>query len=495
MVNFFRFIVLSIFGGAVLSSCHSDNPDPIINEPLPVETFQAGKAPPEYPASVVFDNVNVITMTTEEDDVVRNNQRVIVENSEIIEIGPQDSIAIPTEALVIDAQGGYLLPGFIDSHVHFEHDGNLEEVALLFTEPAQMSLYLQQGITTTRSYSGTPRNIDWRDKVSSGDWLGTRIISSGPMLNNPLLFEELGIDIEELSDDFLENVSVAVPSDPDAAVQEVNRQVQLGYDYLKIYAGVEEAIYMAAVGEAKSNDWFIAGHIPEVELETVLRNHDEIAHITELVERFEDQDMSWEVYQQWLVDMMVSEQVSVVFNWSTDEVVMALSEGVDVFQNDSYRFIPEPILEQWRTQIGEESSLTELEHERSLALAKSLIDAGVIVLAGSDTSDPGSIPEFIHRELELLVEAGVTPYQALLTTTRFAAEMIEKITGEDTSFGEIRVGHKADLVLLSNNPLTDISNTRERLGVMVNGHWFTQEDLDEMAKEFQKMPVVPLKFQ
>ena len=88
-----------------------------------------------------------------------------------------------------------------------------------------------------------------------------------------------------------------------------------------------------------------------------------------------------------------------------------------------------------------------------------------------------------HRELELLVEAGLTPFEALSTGTRNAA-MIANRMKADSNWGVLSVGKRADLILLSKNPLNDISNTQHILGVMTRGRWFTKADLDELIAQY-----------
>ncbi len=109
-------------------------------------------------------------------------------------------------------------------------------------------------------------------------------------------------------------------------------------------------------------------------------------------------------------------------------------------------------------------------------LVKALHEANVPLLAGSDAvAPPGVLPGFsLHEELSLLVQAGLTPYEALRTATVNAASYLDA----DQEFGKVAAGFSADLVLLEGNPLEDISYTLTRVGVMKAGRWFSGDELD-----------------
>jgi len=108
--------------------------------------------------------------------------------------------------------------------------------------------------------------------------------------------------------------------------------------------------------------------------------------------------------------------------------------------------------------------------------------AGVPILTGTDTGVEGGLPVHIHRELELLVKTGLSPYEALIAATKNAAMSVKRM-GVDDAFGEVAVGQRADLLLLSSNPLQDVRATRQRLGVMSRGRWYPQSELDRLVAE------------
>jgi imidazolonepropionase-like amidohydrolase len=115
-----------------------------------------------------------------------------------------------------------------------------------------------------------------------------------------------------------------------------------------------------------------------------------------------------------------------------------------------------------------------------MKVTRALHDAGARLLLGTDTGNPYVLPGFsVHEELALLVQAGLTPYEALRAGTRDAAEFIGRLD----EFGTVEPGKRADLLLLEANPLEDVANARRRSGVMVRGRWLPEEELRAMLEE------------
>jgi imidazolonepropionase-like amidohydrolase len=112
-----------------------------------------------------------------------------------------------------------------------------------------------------------------------------------------------------------------------------------------------------------------------------------------------------------------------------------------------------------------------------------LKEAGAGLLLGSDSPQIFNVPGFaLHRELEYLVNAGLSPFEALQTGTVNAA----KFFAAEGRFGSIEAGVEADLMLLDANPLDDISNTRRIHGVMVRGTWLARGDLDRLLAQWER---------
>ena len=158
------------------------------------------------------------------------------------------------------------------------------------------------------------------------------------------------------------------------------------------------------------------------------------------------------------------------------------------------QYMPSETVQQWAQAVDERIEGANLDANRELAgLRRRLLSAlhagGVQVLLGTDSPQIFSVPGFsVHREMALYVDAGLTPYEVLESGTRVVAEHF----GAADDFGTVEVGKRADLLLLQGNPLEDVSNVARRAGVMVNGHWLSEDEIQrrlaEMATYYTTQP-------
>ncbi len=450
--------------------------------------------------TLAFTNVNLIPMTSE---TVVKNQTVLVRGMVIVAIGASDEVKIPRGSQVIDGQGAYLMPGLEDMHAH------TRQTAQPWADPQvwpvhPLSLYLANGVTTIRDLNamdetGTyPRQL--QEDIRAGRRVGPTIYTSGEKLDaSPL-------------------------SDPEGLVRQNQER---GYDLLKVYAYLSVDDFEAAMREAKKLGVYTAGHIPyAVGLEGVLSaGMEEIAHIEELDwEFFEFDRSSQRQPDEWfqiLIQAVLRELDLSSSNYFVDfksenqptleKIANQLrAAGVTVcttvdlaevlwlkqFHPDTFlarpenKFLDPKYLESLRR--GKEYHQVEcrgiedicaIKYDLDRWILRGLHEAGVELVLGTDAiGGIGIVPGFsVHDELRILVENGFSPYEALLTGAVNAAKVVERMTGEG-DFGTIQIGKRADLILVSGNPLEDITTTKAPLGVMASGNWFTAVQLSELIK-------------
>ncbi|MGD8399171.1 MAG: SUMF1/EgtB/PvdO family nonheme iron enzyme, partial [Anaerolineae bacterium] len=447
-------------------------------------------------ATTAFIHVDVVPMTGE---TVMRDQTVLVEGATIEVVGDSDAVPLPGGTRVIDGRGAYLMPGLADMHMHTRQDWEDRD-----TWPVHpLHLYLANGVTTVRDFGpeGSPLDyaLEWRDEIRAGARHGPAIYASGKLLYASPLGDAAGI---------------------------VRRNYDLGFDFLKLYSYLSPQDYHDAMAAAKALHLYTSGHIPyAVGLEGVLaEGMDEIAHVEELLPEFVDFDRTRDLAPEaWLP--YIAESAQSQFDVSSNTLRADLDRehsGALAQITDGLRVADVPVcttmviddIIQWKLfrpedflarrenvyqesgyldsfRRGEEKHQVQFRGMEALAAFKYEVDwwvlaglheAGALLLLGTDagTGGMGIVPGYsIHDELQILVENGFSPYEAIATGTVNAAIVVERMTGAG-DFGTVEEGKRADLILVSRNPLEDVSTIRAPLGVMAAGRWYARETLVTM---------------
>lgn len=450
--------------------------------PLLILAHSARALADDGDSSFALVGVDVISMT---ERGLLSNQTVLVRAGLIASMGPAAQTAVPPDALAIDGTGRVLMPGLADLHVHLEH----------FDDPAVLALLVAQGVTTVRNMDGRPYLLDWRDRVASGDLLGPRIVTAGPILDGD----------PPLRDD---NLSLSGPKAARAAVRE---QAARGYDFVKVYTNLSRRAYAAVAEEAAAQGLPMAGHLPRgVDLERAMTaGHASVEHLDGYDELIESDDSPWRDGWHWtklyLAMPIDSSRVASAARrtaeggiWNVPTLVvkekLAPIETVrEWLAAPEMAYVPAAMRASWAPeswpgglrsvveQAGPDDwALFAEGRTHRLAMVRALHEAGAGLLAGTDMPNAFVVPGMaLHEELALLVEAGLEPEEALAAATSRAAEFFD----ESGRWGVVAAGARADLLLLDANPLEDIHNTRRIVGVSIAGRWLDGTRIEALRSD------------
>jgi imidazolonepropionase-like amidohydrolase len=416
--------------------------------------------------TIAFVNVNVIPMNSE---IVQADWTAVIENGRISELGPSSTVEVPTDAMVVDGTGKFLIPGLSDMHMH------------LFGSENDLLLYLANGVTTIRDMGdGPPVQLEWRDEILAGTRTGPNLLVWSPM------FETMD-GMEALISSWESPGGKANANNPEKMEELVAGFVAQGYDGIKAHVIFSTDIFEAVLDSANRHGMLFDAHAP---IDIIFS---------------EDSKSSWEYFRSLGVDGVshVEELVTIV-DWS-DESIQQTAQ--DVAEDGLWVTTTIALMRSMNTQVldyeGELAKISETQYlnpgiynfrwakfkpenyrsdmsEYLSANEKMLFalnEAGALVMSGTDAPLPLMVPGFsLHEELEYMVELGFSPFEALRTSTYNPALYLNELD----EFGTIEKGKRADFVLLEANPLEDITNTRQISGVMVRGLWYNRADLNVM---------------
>ena len=420
----------------------------------------------------VFVNVNVVPMSS---DTIIAGQTVVVRDGMIVTIGPVDDVPIPEDAEVIDGTDRFLMPGLAEMHAHVP-DPRSPDLQRYF------ALYIANGVTTIRGMLGGESHLGLREDLATGRIFGPRLITSGPSLNGRSV------------------------NGPDDARQQVTAQHAAGYDFIKIHPGLEAEEFDALADAANGLGMPFAGHVTlaagvsrvlEKRMATIDHLDGYFAALLPPASHghggyggFFDVMLADEIDVDGMVDLARATAAAGTWNVPTQILVESRVNDVSVAEMRNWpemRYMPEETVQRWasaKTATLADSSFSPEIAARAIELRRRLIlelhKAGAGLLLGADSPQVFNVPGFsLHRELDVLVAAGLTPYEALRTGTVAVAEFL----GSNT--GTVAVGHEADLVLLDANPLEDIGNSRRIHGVMLRGDWYSSSALAALLEPWR----------
>ena len=449
-------LTVVITSGVLISNCQTVSP--ALGPPSAAVVESRG--------TVAFRNVNVITMAGREPPLIRTT--VVVSQGVITSIG----VGIPPGAHIIEGNGKWLIPGFIDMHVHLPADSHFrirlptEGANFFFITQDVMTPFVANGVTTILECTSRADHFSQRNEIARG-------LAIGPRMGLAALINGGDGDGRRAN----------TASDGRQAVRDAKAE---GYDFIKVYSDLDVEVLRAIVDESAKRGMKVVGHIPNKckgqTSECLNPQFGLVAHAEELAKQadtFSDEEADR------LVSLMRASNAWISPTLVTIVDVLDQSRSLDGLQRSStLGYVPPLLQSKWLTSnnYARRSTPETIAYlERLVAfdskLVRKLNDAGVPILVGTDTGTSGVVAGFsLHDEMELLVAAGMTPWDVLKSATSRSAEWL----GLDAQLGSIEVGKRADLVLLDANPLDDIQNTRRIAGVVIDGRWLDRSRLDAM---------------
>jgi len=412
----------------------------------------------QHPAyAVAFEHVRVFDS---EQAVIKEDQTVVVDGQRIAAAGDAASITVPADAERIDGRGKTLLPGLFDMHVHV-------------SPGADGILHIASGVTTVRDMGN---NIDdirelqqhWDDGTAIGPhlWKSGIIDGRGPYQVPTGLYADT---VEE-------------------ALADVNRYIDLGYIQIKLYSSLNPAFVAPIAKLAHERGVRVSGHVLNgmIASQFVEAGADEIQHINFIMLNFlGDKVKETRTPERFtgpgayaasidLNSKPVNDFIQLLLDHHTTvDVTLATFEGMFTARPGQVAPDLAPVIDRLPAQLQRSAYHGGLavtaandqtykdSYAAMLRMTKKMYDAGVPILAGTD-STPGIM---LHRELEMEVKAGIPANKALQIATLNAARLLK----QDGNSGSIAAGKRADLLLVEGNPVENISDIRRCRKVMKDG--------------------------
>ena len=365
---------------------------------------------------------------------------VVVRDGRIAAVGPRASVAIPQGARTIDAKGATIIPGLIDMHAH---------ASQIEWAPA----YLAAGVTTFRDMGGEFGFLKaFREEIAAGRGLGPRVELAG-LVDGP-------------GDGGFGTVIASTPAEGRAIV---DRYKGAGFSQMKLYSLVQPDVVEAITTRAHELKMPVTGHVPTaLGLEkAVLAGMDQIAHLSVRQPGTPDSDR---------VLALLAERKTVIDPTQAWGEMLGRPRDVraETFEPGMAN-APYPLAANYRSVLNNPRPTPAAQSApRPPSMLKVLQDRGVPIVSGTDGALPGYS---LLREIELYVQAGLTPLQAIQAATSVAARALQ--LGDET--GTVAAGKRADFVVLDADPLANISNIRRTRFVVTNGKMYEPAALWRLA--------------
>jgi imidazolonepropionase-like amidohydrolase len=432
----------------------------------------------------------------------RPDTTLIITGERITALGRSAEVPIPHGAKILDLTGRFLIPGLCDMHVH---SGAAD---------INLPLYIANGVTTVREMWGQPDHHQWRDEIEKGTLLGPRSVIAGNLIDGS----------PELWNDQAPRPAAPIVVTNEAEARRAVRRVKReGADFVKIYSRLSRAAFHAIADEARRQRIPFCGHCPDVVPiaeagDAGMRSFEHLDGIwwsTSGRQREIEREIAAmridpaDAYGSWFRQIGVlewkaatsyrPEKADALFtrlrrNRSWQVPTLTMLQHLDIpggADDPRLKYVPREeagFWAQWTDALARGRTPEQVAQHRELfecrlRLVGAMHDAGLPILAGTDTGTTYIFPGFsLHDELALLVRAGIGPLHALQAATREPARYL----GLEDSLGTVQRGKIADLVVLDADPLADIRNTQKIHAVLTRGRLITAGERRRMLADVER---------
>lgn len=376
---------------------------------------------------------------------------VVYDRDKIVAAGPRASVTVPAGATTIDVSGKTIMPGLWDMHAHFQ-------------QVEHGAAYLASGVTTVRDLGNILEFVTGvRDAIDAGKGLGPRILADG-------LVDGEGPKSAG---------TITIKSNADIAPV-LDRLKKAGCLEVKIYSSIDPRLVKPIAAEAHRRGMRVVGHVPEgMDVVAALEaGFDGVSHATylfgPLFQPGEMAKLSRSAMRRRIIDARLDDpklaQVvrAFVAKKAFLDDTLALFDLMNHTEEESGKRepglgkVPRELRGMFEGARPEDAAERAAMFDRYVAFLGELHKRGVPIVAGTDISVPG---HSLHRELELYVQAGFTPMEAIQAATIVPARMMHL----EKEVGTIEAGKRADLVVLAGDPIADIHNIRKIDTVIARG--------------------------
>ena len=422
-------------------------------------------------------------------------QTVVISGPRITEVGNEQEIVVPENAERLDGRGRFLMPALWDMHAH----------VYAVSPMTDLPLYIAYGVTNVRDLQGCPATDDpfiacyedkrrWSEEAEAGRRIAPRIVeASSFMANGPGMVARLG-DVPEYFD----------TATPEQARQFVKHFVGRA-DSIKVYDNIPRDAYFALVDEARRHGLPVVGHKPRsISALEAARHQRSLEHARFLLQdafdgadelRAKAASSGWIEDRRAMVDRHDAAKAQQILDTMREHGVYyvpthltrwsdAYADQAVVRDDPALRYLHPLMQMQWEEDLDDLLQRAPTADDRQayvdfyrkgLELTRRAQAAGVKIMVGTDYIVAGLD---VHRELEQLVLAGLTPQQALQAATITPADYANAAA----RFGDVAPQKIADLVLLTGNPLVDIRNTQTIETVLFNGNVYGPAAIDRIKR-------------